>query len=287
MKKYISLILLTLISLPLIAFDWPQEETESDMFYSYYGQLRGDQISSSLIFTDPSEVNACQDGQIAVILTEHDDGMGWFNSTLGNCIIISHSDNLNTVYGNLENSSIPEELSTKQKAEKKEILGYSANSGWQKSQSCLEFQVYDTKNNTSVNPRILLPRKGKELSLHCTNLTLIDKEGTEWELSKTRKIPSGNYKIYKDRQEVAVPFKTLVAINGVTNETISYETLSQVERKLCIHGNDFYSKEVFYPANDKQLLGKVLFTKGYNSLSITLVNILGITQTFTYNLEIY
>ena len=51
MKKYISLILTTLIALPLTAFDWPQEQTESDMFYSYYGQLRGDQISSSLIFT--------------------------------------------------------------------------------------------------------------------------------------------------------------------------------------------------------------------------------------------
>ena len=40
------------------AFDWPQTEIESASFYSYFGQLRGGTISSSLVFTESADIKA-------------------------------------------------------------------------------------------------------------------------------------------------------------------------------------------------------------------------------------
>lgn len=51
MKKITAFIFITFAIFSAHSFDWPQEEViQSDQFYSYFGQLRGDTISNSLIF---------------------------------------------------------------------------------------------------------------------------------------------------------------------------------------------------------------------------------------------
>ena len=89
------------------AFDWPQLETASDSFYSYFGQLRGGTIETSLIFKDSSDVKAADNGTIIATISEHNNDYGWFESTLGNAVIISHDNQLMTVYANLDSETIP------------------------------------------------------------------------------------------------------------------------------------------------------------------------------------
>ena len=48
--------LLTISTLSLFAFDWPQNEILSDSFYSYFAQFRGGTIGTSLIFSESEEV---------------------------------------------------------------------------------------------------------------------------------------------------------------------------------------------------------------------------------------
>ena len=61
------------------AFEWPQEQQiQSDSFYSYFGQLRGDTISNSLIFSDPSEIKAADNGCLTVIIKEYNDDTDFF-----------------------------------------------------------------------------------------------------------------------------------------------------------------------------------------------------------------
>src|SRR5574344_2800299 len=92
------------------AFDWPQMETASDSFYSYFGQLRGGTIETSLIFKDSSDVKAADKGTIIATLTEHGDDFGWFESTLGNTVIIAHDNQLMTIYANLDEDTVPPTL---------------------------------------------------------------------------------------------------------------------------------------------------------------------------------
>ena len=80
MIKRIIPLLLTVAIIPLFAFDWPQEAIISDIFFSYFGQLRGETVSTSLIFADTSDIKAADDGYIISIINEYDDDSCFFPS---------------------------------------------------------------------------------------------------------------------------------------------------------------------------------------------------------------
>ena len=269
------------------AFDWPQEASSPDAFFSYFAQLRGGAFETSLIFRDNSTVKAAEDGVVAAIITEHGNDMGWFESPLGNAVILVHDDNFSTVYGNIDEESLNTDLLNGREVKAGTELGISGNSGWQNGQSCLEFQVLDLKSEASINPRNLMPHMRDELPLEIGRVTVRNEEGTSWDLANTRIIPSGRYSIYHSRQSVAVPYKTKIALNGATIETISYDRIKSPDGELCIYGNNSYSCEEVYPDQDRQLLGIVQLTKGSNTLSISIQDITGLEKKASYSLDIY
>ena len=183
MKKLYSLLIVSFISSAIFAFDWPQEKiVQADQFYSYFGQLRGDTISNSLIFSEPSEIKAADDGKIVIFLSDYDEATDFFPSTLGNAVIIAHQDKILTVYANIDSESVNKEIFTADSVQTGFKLGMSGNSAWQQGKSSLEFQVIDTKDNTSINPRLLMPRIGKELPLYYNEIYLQDKNGRNFNI---------------------------------------------------------------------------------------------------------
>ena len=288
MKKQLC----ALFALPLLvlaqpsAFDWPQEGIAADSFYSYFGQLRGGRIETSLIFTDNSDVKAADEGTIAIIISEHNSDFGWFESTLGNAVVIAHKNDLVTSYGNLDGDTIPKPLYETETIKAKTMLGASGNSGWQQSQSCLELQVLDTKNRSAINPRLLMPRIGNELPLELGTLTLDDNDGKTYSLGSVRNLPAGMYTLYRTRQEVAVPYRTNVGVNGVTVESISYDTIFENNGQLCVMGNQKYSIKELYPDDKRQLLAVLRLTRGHSTLQVTLIDLLEHTKQVTYNIDI-
>lgn len=288
MKRFIISACILLISSIAFSFDWPQEKVvQSDQFYSYFGQLRGETISNSLIFSEISDVKAADDGYLTVIISEYSDHTDFFPSTLGNAVILSHADNLLTVYGNIDSESILKEAFNENSIKCGETFGTSGNSAWQQGHSSLEFQVIDTKNNTSINPRLLMPRVGKELPLYYNEIYLQGKNGRQYNVMNQNILPSGIYKVYKKRQAVAVPYRTRVAINGTVVDQISYDLLRQDDNQICVSGRKNYSKSILYPNNDLQLLGEATLTPGKNALQLTITDILGKEVNATYLLTIH
>ena len=288
MKRFIISACILLISSIAFSFDWPQEKVvQSDQFYSYFGQLRGETISNSLIFSEISDVKAADDGYLTVIISEYSDLTDFFPSTLGNAVILSHTDNLLTVYGNIDSESILKEAFNENSIKCGETFGTSGNSAWQQGHSSLEFQVIDTKNNTSINPRLLMPRVGKELPLYYNEIYLQGKNGRQYNVTNQNILPSGIYKVYKKRQAVAVPYRTRVAINGTVVDQISYDLLRQDDNQICVSGRKNYSKSILYPNNDLQLLGEATLTPGKNALQLTITDILGKEVNATYLLTIH
>lgn len=288
MKRFIISACILLISSIAFSFDWPQEKVvQSDQFYSYFGQLRGETISNSLIFSEISDVKAADDGYLTVIISEYSDHTDFFPSTLGNAVILSHPDNLLTVYGNIDSESILKEAFNENSIKCGETFGTSGNSAWQQGHSSLEFQVIDTKNNTSINPRLLMPRVGKELPLYYNEIYLQGKNGRQYNVTNQNILPSGIYKVYKKRQAVAVPYRTRVAINGTVVDQISYDLLRQDDNQICVSGRKNYSKSILYPNNDLQLLGEATLTPGKNALQLTITDILGKEVNATYLLTIH
>lgn len=272
-----------------LAFDWPQEEIAANMFYSYFAQLRGGTLETSLIFKDGAEISAAANGTVTAVIREHTDSMGWFESTLGNAVIISHDNNLMTVYANLDEETLAPSLSQETKAITGMYIGQSGNSGWQQGQSSLEFIVLDTKNHSTINPRTLMPRVGQELPLVMGQVTVEAKDGTTHILSQTKKLSAGTYSIYRERQQVAVPYRTNISVNGTSMETLQYDSLREVNGKLCVHGNSWYPLEQVYPDEKRQLLGQVFLSPGRNIITLTISDITGLpsgTKTASYTVDV-
>ena len=288
MKKIPAFCIALISNICIFAFDWPQTEiVQSDKFYSYFGQLRGGTISNSLIFSDPSEIKAADNGKVAVVITDFQDDTSFFPSTLGNSIILTHKDNLLTVYGNIDYDTINDAAKETNEIASGTALGSSGNTAWQQGNSSLEFQVIDTKNNTSINPRILMPRVGQELPLYYGEVILKNKSGKQFKVATQNVIPSGIYKVYRKRQKIAAPYRTRVAINGTVVDQISYDVLMQNDLQLCAMGKKNYPKSALYPDEELQLMGEASLTPGKNSLQLTLTDILGKESPAVYILNVY
>lgn len=267
------------------AFDWPQDETDADSFRSYFAQLRGGRIESSIVFRESSsDVRAADSGEVILVMGGHTGDYGWFDSPLGDMVIIAHKDNLSTVYGNLDEDSLAAGLGGTVSEGTK--IGESGNSSWHDGESGLEFQVLDSSNKICINPRLLMPRVGKELELLIGNLSLDDRDGKTHHLLNERTLPAGTYSLYQDRQDVAVPFKTHVAVNGLTVESISYDNLIESKGMLCVQGNEKYSVADLYPDDKRRLLSVIHLAHGHSTLSVTVVDLLGESHQIKYNIDI-
>lgn len=287
MKKYPLFTLLLIASFNLFAYDWPQENVEQTSIKSYFGQKRGEAISTSLVFSDPEPIKCIEDGKILIIMSDESDDSVFFPSTYGTSVILSHDDSLLSVYGNLDKEEVAKSIGEKSELSTGDIIGEPGNSGWQNGTSSLELQIIDTKKATAINPKILITRTNTELPLKLEGIVLESKSGTKVNLAYQRTIKSGLYKIYQKRNPVACPYKSTVAINGVVVDQISYDTINHENNRLYVSGKKKYTSSDIYPDGELQLLGETMFTAGKSTLGLTLNDFLGKGVQQNYIITVY
>ena len=287
-KKYIIYTCFFVLINFCFAFDWPQDDITKDSFKSYYGQYRGGQISTSVVFTNHANVKSAENGELLIIMTNNNDDNDFFPTTLGHSVILSRQDNILSVYGNLEKSSIT--VQSKQNEQDINIGEYFAqtgNSGWQDKVSSLEFQIIDIKNSSSINPKVLMTRTENEIPLYLSDITLVNKNGNTIDLAITKTVPSGLYKIYQKRNPIACPYKTSLYLNGVVVDSVSYDITIQENGKICILGKKKYILDDIYPDETNHLLGEAMLTPGKTTLTVNSSDILGknIQKNFSLNVK--
>lgn len=288
MKK-IKIFTLLFVSIFLIfqtaAFDWPQDEVTKDSFTSYFGQNRGNILSTSVIFSEPAEIKAAEDGYILAILTENNDDSEFFPSTLGTAVILAHDDNLLSVYGNIDKDSLTLN-ETEKTIEAGAILGQSGNSGYQNNNGNLEFQIVDAKNKSAINPKVLMPRSESELPLSLSGIIIQSKNKDFYDINTYKTFNSGLYKVYFKRNAIAAPYKTSISINGLIVDQISYDTITQENNKLCIIGKKKYTSNDVFPEENLQLIGEAMFTPGRATLGLVITDFLGNVKQLNYSIII-
>ena len=289
MKKLSIFLLITMASVfSVFAIEWPQEEFNKEAIQSYFGQNLGNSISTSLIFKDPSEVKAINDGKVLIIMSDEADDSEFFPSTLGNAVILCHDDDLISVYANLDADSVKEKLDEKDSVKQGQIIGETGNSGWQKSRSNLEFQILDLQKSAAINPKILLPRTENEIEYSMNGIMLQNKEGKFFDIKENKIFPSGSYKVFQTRNKIAVPYRTTITINGVVLDGISFDTVGQENGKLYLTGEkEKYTAALLYPDENLILLGTIMLTPGRSTLGLSTQDFLGKVKQLNYILSIY
>ena len=286
MKKILLIAAILLAGITVFSFDWPQADVSKKSFTSYFGQNRGGILSTSVIFSEPEEVRAAEDGYITAIITEAQDDSVFFPSTLGTAVILAHNDELISVYGNLD----PETLTIKNENEHTidagAIIASSGNSGYQENHGNLEFKIIDSKNKSAINPQVLMPRAEEELPLTLSGIMIVSKNNDYYDINTYKTYSSGLYKVYFKRNPIACPYKTSVSINGVIVDQLSYDMITQENNKLCIIGKKKYTDTDIFPNEDLQLLGEVMFTPGRATLGLSISDMLGNVKQLNYNIVI-
>ena len=286
MKKLLIIAFTMFTAINAFCFDWPQAEVSKDSFNSYFGQNRGGTLSTSVIFSEPEEVKAAEDGYITVILTENSDDSDFFPSTLGTAVILSHADDLISVYGNLDAETLTLKNENEHTIDGGAIIASSGNSGFQENHGNLEFKIIDTKNKSAINPKVLMPRAEEELPLSLSGIMIGSKNNDFYDINVYKTFNSGLYKVYFKRNPIAAPYKTSVSINGVIVDQLSYDMITQENNKLCIIGKKKYTAADVFPNGDLQLLGEVMFTPGRATLGLSISDILGNIKHLNYNILI-
>ena len=236
--------------------------------------------------SEPEEVKASETGYILAILTENNDDSDFFPSTLGSAVILSHEDNLLSVYGNLDSETITLYNTNEKMVDAGATIGQSGTSGFQEGNSNLEFQIIDTKNKSAINPKVLMPRSEAELPLLLNGIMLGNKNNNYYDINVYKTFNSGLYKVYFKRNAIASPYKSSVSINGVIVDQISYDMITQENNKLCIIGKKKYTSTDLFPNNDLQLIGEAMLTPGRVTLGLSLTDALGNIKQLNYNIVI-
>ena len=287
MKKTIITTALVLFAvLSAFSFDWPQAEVTKHSFNSYFGQNRGGILSTSVIFSEPEEVKAAEDGYITAILTENSDDSDFFPSTLGTAVILAHNDDLVSVYGNLDPDTLTLKNENEHTIDGGATIASSGNTGYQDNKGNLEFKIIDAKNKTAINPVVLMPRASEEIPLSLSGIIIVSKNNDYYDINTYKTYSSGLYKVYFKRNPIATPYKTSVSINGVIVDQLSYDMITQENNKLCIIGKKKYTDADIFPNNDLQLLGEVMFTPGRATLGLSISDVLGNVKQLNYNIVI-
>lgn len=285
-NKLFFVVLFFLLSAVLCfaAFEWPQKNVTVDSFDSDFGQERGGVLSTSLIFSEPAEISVAKEGTVLALIGGNSGELGWFDSPLGNAVILAHADEMLTVYANIKELEIDTSAKYVQAGK---TLGVSGGSGWQKGRGCLEFQVIDTQKDAVINPRILMPHMQTEKSLRLQGIILVNRTtGDEYDLRIRRSLPAGNYTLYRTQTDVSFPYRTTVSVNGAAVETITFDVLNRLESSLVVKGKRSYSSKEVFPDDSRQLLAELSFAQGRNTLNIAAQTINGTETSLTYILDV-
>lgn len=285
-KTSIFLITAITFSSALFAFEWPQEELSKESFNSYFGQNTANKLNTSIIFSEPSEIKAAENGHILAILTEETDDSMFFPSTLGTSVILSHDDMLLSVYANIDEDTLSLNDENETYIDSGAIIGSTGNSGYQTKKGNLEFQIIDTKNKTAINPKILMPRSEAELPLILSGITILSKDFVYYDINNVKTYNAGLYRIYFKRNKTACPYATRLTINGVVMDQITYDTISQENNKICVAGKKKYTSTDVYPNEDLQLIGESMFTPGRANLVLSISDALGNTKQVNYTISV-
>ncbi len=286
MKKLITLMIITLTAFAAFCFDWPQADVTKDSFNSYFGQNRGGILSTSIIFSEPEEIKAAENGYITAIITENNDDSDFFPSTLGTAVIIAHNDELVSVYGNLDAETLTLKNENEHTIDAGATIASSGNSGFQENHGNLEFKIIAAKNKSALYPIVLMPRAQEEIPLSLSGIIIVSKNNDYYDINTYKTYASGLYKVYFKRNPVAAPYKTSVSINGVIVDQLSYDMITQENNKLCIIGKKKYTDADIFPNEDLQLLGEAMFTPGRVTLGLSISDMLGNVKQLNYNIVI-
>ena len=286
MKKLLTIALTFSVFSNIFAFDWPTSKIESEKITTYFAQKSGNSMGTFVTLKETEEVLSSDNGNTLIILEDSKDDTDFFPSALGTAVIVRHDDNLISVYSHLDKYTI-KTTDYSYNISKHDEIAKTGNSGFVKDENTLEFQIVDVKEKKAINPLLLLPQPAQLPPLSVSNIIIKNKNGVAYEMQYAKAFMAGTYKIYFKRNELAMPFKTSILINGEQTDEISYTSLNQEDGKCNVTGKRNYSNAEIYPDEKLMLAGEAVLKQGKATISLIFTDIKGSSRQINYNVTVH
>ena len=269
----------------LPALEWPSDTQD---FLRLFGQRIGENtFEQGLAFEAVTTVRAADDG-ILLIALDKKYGTGAFPSTLGNALVFLHDDGLQTVYGNLDDTTV---FRTRVAIESTAVIGRTGNSGWGKPDHLI-FQVSDNQKKVYINPLLLLPSVNDKIAPQIQDIILINEQNTVFQVSGQKNVRQGSYELYADISDTITqgghnfsPFRITIFVNGTNIRTIPFETIMQKDGGSYL-GNTAFTDTLLYRRKDGLYLGKIILNRGKSDILITARDITGNEKSERFTIQV-
>lgn len=278
------------------ALEWPISQPE---ILSLFGQRGENGIERGIIMEGGSTVRAAGDGIVLATIAENRNMTG-FPSTLGNAVLLAHSDGIVSVYGNLENTEPPAE---KNHIETNAVIARTGKSAWQDGENesgedgrgvCI-FQITDQKQNTLLNPLLLFPPKEDTIRPAISSVTLVSEAGQAYNPASSRTIAAGSYRVYaavtdthgRNSPQLA-PFRVSVIVNGMEASSVSFDTMSKRQNMLVPNALPQYfdGSAPVYSEDGSIYAGNISLSRGRAEITIAARDFAGNERTSSFMLQV-
>lgn len=286
MKKIAAVIINLTLLAGIFAFEWPSEKADADKISTWFAQRSDTNMGTFINLKETEEVLCSDAGNTLIIIEDHNDDTDFFTSSLGAAVIVRHDDSLISVYSHLENSSIVTTDYSKT-IQKSQVIAKTGNTGFVKDEKTLGFQIIDVKEKKAINPLLLLPQPQTLPQLSISTIIIKNKNGTAYDLQWAKAFYAGTYKIYFKRNELPVPFKTTVLVNGEQTDEISYNSLNQEDGKCNVTGKRNYSNLEIYPDEKLMLVGEAILKQGKATITLIFTDLKGNSRHLNYNVTVH
>ena len=286
MKRFFFFTLFVLLFFTeLFALEWP---TDTQNFLRLFGQRIGENMfEQGLSFENAATVRAADDGILLITLDKR-YGTGAFPSTLGNALVFLHDDGLQTVYGNLDDTTV---FRSRVVTEANTVIGRTGNSGWGHPNDLI-FQVSDNQKKVYINPLLLLPSVNDKIAPQIQNIMVVNEQHTVFQINGQKNVRQGSYELYADITDTTVqgersfsPFRITIFVNGANIRTIPFETITQKDESAYL-GTTAFTDTLLYKRKDALYLGNIILTRGKSDILITARDITGNEKSERFTIQV-
>lgn len=264
--------LLFFIFTNLFSYQWPSAKSEINYIF---GSYRSDQFLDGVEFRDGSHpVYPMADGEVIYYSQGFSFGDTRYENSDDNTLVIEHKGNFSAIYRNF---STNKDYSDSEFISQSDLLGISDS-----EDSPFVFSVYDEVKMEYINPQLILPRVEDDNKPVINGVKLVG-NGTSYELTRNKVVPTGYYKLYIDTYDVmkidnrlrkVTPFQIYVFVDGFKNFTISFSSFKEVDEKIYLSGDediplDNIMEDGYYFGGEHYL------TRGKSQIEIVIEDIYG------------
>jgi hypothetical protein len=251
------------------AMDWPLAPPRLAATFGTFA--KGRVVAGVALAADEGLVRSAEDGELCFSL-EEGSRSGILPSPLGSFVVLEHQKGMAAVYSHLAPGSLSTYL---MKPKTGDILGKPGSSGWIEG-SGAEFQVFDRRAGSWVNPLLVLPPLADDKPPVIRSLALSRGDKSQV-LGEARSFPQGTYKVSVDVADPAdaawtvgplAPFGLRLAIDGVEVARSVFDVARGSGGALLFFSLSPLSSRELRTPEGRFSLAERLFTRGRASIEV-------------------